>query len=127
MSKVVDLAEYKQQKYQDEKTLIEDEYQEFIRLLKYFVDIQEPKFDVVNIYLHKDEIFVCKNKNNKDITNEYIKDFDIEELTNIDDLLVSSLITSAPTKINIYNKENINQETVETLTSIFNDRIDFVS
>ena len=33
--------------------LMDKEYREFIKLLRHFVDLQEPKRDVVNIVFHK--------------------------------------------------------------------------
>lgn len=38
--------------------LIEREYKEFIRLLKYFVEIQDPKFNVVHVVMEYDDNYM---------------------------------------------------------------------
>ncbi|HPU40815.1 MAG TPA: putative sporulation protein YtxC [Acetivibrio clariflavus] len=81
--------------------LTEREYKEFIRLLRYFVDIQEPKFNVIHVLVDYDNKYILLDEKKKEITNECIQEFmsDIPEgEINYDDLLVSSLITMAPKK-----------------------------
>ena len=36
-----------------EEYMVEKEYKEFVKLLKYFVDIQESKIEKINIYIHE--------------------------------------------------------------------------
>ncbi len=81
--------------------LMEREYREFIRLLRYFVDIQEPKFNTIHVIAGYDDKYILLNEEKREITNECIQEFmnDISnEEINYDDLLVSSLITMAPGK-----------------------------
>lgn len=126
MGKVIGLTDYKRQK---EEEIIEKEYQEFIRLLKYFVDIQEPKYNIVNVYLNKNDFHTYKDVNNNDITEtvyaDLINDLAYENI-NYDDLLVSSLISICPNKIKLYNIQNINQKIIETLSNVFTTRIEFI-
>jgi len=103
--------------------LTEKEYKEFIRLLKYFVDIQEPKSDTVHVLYGYDKKYILLDQNKREITNECIKDF-INEVAegeiNYDDLLVSSLITLAPKKIYIHSVNRIkNKELIETIKNVF--------
>jgi putative sporulation protein YtxC len=107
--------------------LTEREYKEFIRLLKYFVEIQEPKFDTVHILAEYSGKYSLLDNNENEITNECIRDF-VNEVNegeiNYDDLLVSSLITLAPKKIIIHNMGQIgNKELLETIKSIFPNKI----
>lgn len=103
--------------------LMEREYKEFIRLLRYFVDIQEPKFNTIHVIAGYDDKYVLLNENKKEITNECIQEFmnDISnEEINYDDLLVSSLITMAPRKIIIHGAKNFrNKELLETIKNVF--------
>ncbi|HHX18385.1 MAG TPA: putative sporulation protein YtxC [Clostridium sp.] len=103
--------------------LMEREYKEFIRLLRYFVDIQEPKFNAIHVVVGYDDKYILLNENKREITNECIQEFmnDIaNEEINYDDLLVSSLITMAPRKIMIHGAENFrNKELLETIKNVF--------
>ncbi|MDK2811027.1 MAG: hypothetical protein PWR27_1736 [Petroclostridium sp.] len=111
--------------------LMEKEYREFIRLLKYFVEIQEPKFDTVHVLVGYDNRYILLDHNRKEITNECIQDF-INEVSegeiNYDDLLVSSLITLAPNKIYIHMIKQIkNRELIETIKNVFYGKVIFCS
>ena len=78
---------------------MENEYREFIRLLKYFVDIQEPKYENIHIIATNHGTYTLLDDRREEITNECIKEY-LNEISeseiNYDDLLVSSLITLAP-------------------------------
>lgn len=103
--------------------LTEREYKEFIRLLRYFVDIQEPKFNVIHVLVGYDNKYILLDEHKKEITNECIQEFmnDIPEgEINYDDLLVSSLITMAPKKVVIHNANSFrNKELLETIKNVF--------
>ncbi|EYE89481.1 hypothetical protein Q428_02170 [Fervidicella metallireducens AeB] len=111
--------------------IAEREYSEFIKLLKYFVDIQESKFESLNIYILNGGDYRIEDDNCNDITKEMFEDFNIENIKgeiNKHDLLISSLITSAPKKITIHGIENSqNQEVLDTLKNIFSDKIIYCS
>lgn len=103
--------------------LMEREYREFITLLRYFVEIQEPKFNVVHVISGFDNRYVLLDENHKEITNECIQEF-VSEISegeiNYDDLLVSSLITLAPRKIVIHTLGQFrNKELLETIKNVF--------
>lgn len=103
--------------------LMEREYKEFIRLLRYFVDIQEPKFNIIHIVVGYDNKYILLDEDKREITNECIQEFmnDIPggEI-NYDDLLVSSLITMAPRKIIIHGSKSFrNKELLETIKNVF--------
>lgn len=103
--------------------LMEKEYKEFITLLKYFVDIQEPKFFNIHIVVDENSRYTLLDEKKQEITNECITEY-MNEISegeiNYDDLLVSSLITLAPKKVTIHGIENFkNKELLETIRSIF--------
>jgi len=103
--------------------LMEKEYKEFIRLLKYFVDIQEPKYENIHIIANSQGKYTLLDERREEITNECIKEY-LNEISegeiNYDDLLVSSLITLAPKKITIHGIAYFkNKELLETIRNIF--------
>ncbi len=107
--------------------LMEREYREFIRLLRYFVDIQEPKFEMIHVLVGYDNKYILLDEHKKEITNECIQDF-VNEISegeiNYDDLLVSSLITLAPKKVIIHsNGQFRNKELLETIKNVFNGKV----
>lgn len=109
--------------------MMEKEYKEFIRLLKYFVEIQEPKCEVVHVRTFYNHQYSLLDAQKNEITNECIKDF-VNEVSegeiNYDDLLVSSLITLAPKKIVIHLEKHItNRQLLETIKNVFFGKVCF--
>lgn len=106
--------------------LVEKEYKEFIKLLKYFVAIQKPKHDVIHILAKKNRYHIYdedKNEITSQCSKEFISDSK-EEVINTDDLLISSLISISPRKIYIHKKENIkNIELLTTINSVFSKNV----
>ncbi|MGI6776595.1 MAG: putative sporulation protein YtxC [Acetivibrionales bacterium] len=107
--------------------LMEREYREFIRLLRYFVDIQNPKFDKIHVIAGYDGKYILLDENGREITNECIQEF-VNEISegeiNFDDLLVSSLITFAPKKVVIHCTGQMrNKELLETIKNVFYGRV----
>jgi putative sporulation protein YtxC len=107
--------------------LMDREYREFIRLLRYFVDIQEPKIDTVHVIVGYDNRYTLLDGSKKEITNECIQEY-VNEITegeiNYDDLLVSSLITFAPRRVVIHcNGQFRNKELMETIKNVFYGRV----
>ncbi len=82
--------------------MVEREYNEFIRLLKYFVDIQEPKTDEVHVVVRQGGSFRLLDRDGKVVDNEYLEgigpDLDDGEVDH-EDLLMSALITVSPRKV----------------------------
>lgn len=109
-----------------EEYLIEKEFKEFIRVLQYFVEIQEPKVDVVNV-IFKGNRYQLLDEKNKVINNDYLEEI-AEELSeidiNYDDLLISSLITIAPKKIIIHmNGVRYESEIIDIIKNVFPDSV----
>jgi len=109
--------------------LIDKEYQEFIKLLRHFVDLQETKRDLVNIFVRNDKLFLL-DENLKIIRNDEAFDNIARDNPdiNVDDILVSTLINIAPKKIVIHGftgKEK--KEVISALYNIFEGRVSFCS
>ena len=111
-----------------EEYLIKKDQDEFINVLKYFVEVQEEKIDILKVHILKDGSFILcdkednilENKNNEDIINMVLK-----ENLNYEDFLISTLLTLCPKKILIYDnlENNTSKEIIETVKSIFDDRV----
>lgn len=110
-----------------EDFFMEKEYYEFIRLLKYFVDIQEAKIDIANVVMEESGKYHLYDKMNRLINNEYLEDLASEMADkdiSYDDLLISSLITLAPNQVVIHFEGKVkNKEIIETIKSVFSDRV----
>ena len=107
--------------------LMEKEYTEFIRLLKFFVDAQEPRVDEVHVVVLPGGAFKLLDGNGQTVHNEYLEEFVVEMVdseVNYEDLLISSLITIAPSHVTLHMSENVGRdEAVETVRSVFDGRV----
>jgi putative sporulation protein YtxC len=114
-----------------EKYMVEKEYKEFIRLLKYFVDIQESKIEEVNLIVQPLGGYIITDGYGEDIFSLFLKDlaeckFDAD--SNVEDIIISGLITNAPNHIIIHKKEEAtNKEFIDTIISVFGARITLCS
>ncbi|MGL5615540.1 MAG: putative sporulation protein YtxC [Sarcina sp.] len=109
--------------------MVEKEYNEFIKLLKYFVEIQESKMDVININIKNNGEYIVEDENGKNLFEEFIKDL-VEnkdnQSINAEDVIISGLITNAPKHIYITNREYcLNKEFLNTISEVFGERVMF--
>lgn len=105
-----------------EEFSIVKEYREFINILQYFVNVQEPKMDLVNLVINDGEYKLYDESNNI-INNDFFTDI-IDELEedgiNKEDILISSLITIAPEKVIIHvEEEHKEDEIVDIIQKVF--------
>jgi len=109
--------------------MVEKEYKEFIKLLKYFVEIQESKVEEINIIIEENNNYIVKNKEGKNLYYDFLKEITAEQGAielNMEDVLISGLITNAPKNIIIYGKENCtNKEFLDTIENVFEDKVVF--
>jgi len=110
-----------------ERYMVEKEYKEFVKLLKYFVEIQECKIEEINIIIEENNNYIIKNGEGKDLYYDFLKEITEEQgrlELNMEDVLISGLITSAPKKIIIYGKENCtNKEFLDTIENVFGNKV----
>ncbi len=110
-----------------EKYMVEKEYNEFVKLLKYFVEIQESKIEEVSIIIKSDATYLIQDKNGNDISEKLFSDLSelkYKENANIDDMLISMLITNSPEKIIIHCADNCrNLELIDTIKKVFTSRV----
>ena len=111
----------------DEFTL-EKEYKEFIKLLQYFVDVQEPKYNLINIIFEDNDYLLLDEEDNildKDFFSEIVAEIEPGGIS-IDDLLISTLIVLAPKKIFIHlDKIYENEDVITIISSVFQDKVYF--
>ena len=121
---IKDLSEIVEKAVEDYIT--EREYNEFIKLLRYFVEIQDCKINTVNIVPAEKGGYLLIDSKKSPINCECFEELKAEIGDNdisYDDLLISTLITIAPNKIIIHNCEGFkNKELFKTINNVFFDR-----
>lgn len=110
-----------------EKYMVEKEYDEFIKLLKYFVEIQESKIEYLDIIIEDNGEYIIKDGNGINITQklfEELDEFRNNKQATSEDMLISALITNSPEQICIHSIENCrNKELIDTIQKVFTDRV----
>ena len=112
-----------------ENYIIDKEYEEFIRLLKYFVNIQDSKLQEVNLTIQTLGGYSLTDGNGKDILDEFLKELagcKIGVDANMEDIIISGLITNSPEHIIIHSKEKcLNKEFIDTIVKVFGNKVTF--
>ena len=108
--------------------LVAKEYTEFIRLLRYFVDIQQPKLPLVHLVLTSEGRCNILGADGEHVRHEYLEKSIREEASDpdvsYDDLLISALITLAPARLVLHAKcMQGGRELKDTIRSIFDGRL----
>ncbi|KUK10690.1 MAG: Sporulation protein YtxC [Clostridia bacterium 41_269] len=110
--------------------MLEKEYDDFIDLLKYFVNMQKPQIKKVNVILYRSGKFKILDSEYRKIDNDSLEclilDFAENDLTN-EDLLISALITIAPEEIKMHLPDYVSFSFIETVKKIFNNRVEICS
>jgi putative sporulation protein YtxC len=104
----------------------EKEYNEFVKLLRYFVDTQVPMIQEVNILTDKMGRYSLWDGNGVRIEEKHINyylDDNTRAEINLDDVLVSILITVAPRRIILHNSRDSRSDTVKVIKNVFTERI----
>lgn len=100
-----------------EEIITEKEYNDFIKLLKYFVDIQEAKVQDAHLVKKKGKYLVISDEEGT-IAEERYGD------VNGADGIISCLVTYAPKKVIIHIKDfYADEEVLSTVNSIFDERV----
>lgn len=111
-----------------EEYLIKKDQDEFISVLKYFIDIQEEKLNLLKVHIKRDNTFALYDEIGNKIDNiddEELINMVIKENLNYEDFLISTLLTLCPKKIEIIDSLNNNSsiEIIDTIKSIFGERV----
>lgn len=111
--------------------MMELEYKEFIRVLRYFVDVQEPREEEAHVVINGSNLCRIYDSHGKVIQNQYLEDTllpnhktDAADNLNYEDLLISALITVAPRNIMVHSTNRVrDQELLDTIKSVFDGRV----
>ena len=88
-----------------ERYMVEKEYKEFIRLLKYFVEIQECRVEEINLTALPSGGYIVTDGYGEDIFPTFLNELSDCKIgidANVEDIVISGLITNAPQKIVIH-------------------------
>lgn len=111
-----------------EECITQQEYNDFIDLLKYFVNIQEARPGLTHVIVGANGRYELFSEHGENITLRCMSDFvdvtDLPENINFDDLLISMLITLAPKSIIVHNAKLIkNKELFKTIDLVFDKKL----
>lgn len=103
------------------------EYKEFIKVLRYFVDAQEPRIEEVHVVVVDSSTYKILDSKGKAISNQYLETYVLqtEEEINYEDLLITALITIAPYNIMLHVPTTAvaTQNVIGTIQHIFEERV----
>jgi len=106
--------------------LMEREYQEFISLLRYFVQSQEPRLQVLHVVIRPRGAFKLMDDRGAAVTDDYLAEsfLDTDWEVNSEDLLVSALITIAPERVVLHCPTKLDRtEGLDTIRAVFEGRV----
>lgn len=111
-----------------EEYLIKRDKNQFINTLKYFIESQDSKIDLLIIHIMEDGNFKFYDQNRieiKDNNTEKMISMIIKEDLNYEDFLISTLINLCPKKIEIIDdlRDEISEEIIENIKIIFENNV----
>lgn len=111
-----------------EEHLIKRDKKEFLDSLKYFIEIQEEKMELLRITIMKDGNFILSDENGNEVENlnneELMNLAKSEDLSN-DDILISAIMTLCPRKIEIFDNSNNrkSKDIIEMVNLLFEEKV----
>jgi len=107
------------------KFVIDREYTEFIDLLKCYIDSKECMENLVHlIYQNKESILLDEFKKEIELNDSILNSKYLSDITfSSNDYTLNTLLTLLPRKIYIHLIDNVQDEFINTLKLIFEDRI----
>lgn len=114
--------------YAMDEYILDQQYEEFMSLLKYFVQLQETRVDLVHLVQQEGSSFQICDDSMKPLELKHDNDRIVAEMLeteiNIEDIVISSLISASPQKIMIHAKHH-DYQVLRTVKTIFGDRAQF--
>ena len=111
--------------YALDEYLLDQQYEEFMMLLKYFVQLQETRIDIVHLVQQNGNSFILCDETMQPLEIKQENDRIVAEMLeteiNIEDIVISSLISASPQKIMIHAKHH-DYQVIRTVKTIFGDR-----
>lgn len=104
--------------------LMENEHREFVRLLRNFLSLQNPRVDEVHVFYRGRRFYIEDDAGHPaglDVVQELMAGLPSEAPQ--DDLLLSALLTLAPRRIHLHRGPT-DENAKRTLTQVFEERLD---
>ncbi|SHE52924.1 putative sporulation protein YtxC [Seinonella peptonophila] len=110
-----------------EEFILDREYKEFIQLLRYFVSVQTPTYDLVHVIHQMDGKFkLFRNDGTplqyNEIDQALRETIELSHAYSYEDYIVSALLSTSPEQIILHTKQN-EANVIRTLIQIFEERI----
>ncbi|CAA7599954.1 YtxC-like family [Acididesulfobacillus acetoxydans] len=106
--------------------ILEREYYEFVKLLKYFLDSQSPRVDTLHVGISASGKFHLFNDQGEKVTGLYLDGFSADESgqeLSYEDLLISALISAAPRQVVLHIRFPGYRDTLHTIRDVFEDKV----
>lgn len=106
--------------------LMEQEYQEFVRLLRQLVDVAGTQHEWIHVRFHGNRFFFESSAGERlgdDLIDDMLEGADVQA-GGLDDVLISALVTLAPSRITIH-QGHLGAEGRETLLRVFDGKVLF--
>ena len=105
--------------------MIEREYAEFVNLLKLYVNSKEHNNQIVHlIYINKESILIDNNQNIIPTDDNLFKATYLSDISfSSNDYTLNTLLNILPQKINIHLVDNYCDEFINTIKSVFENRV----
>ncbi len=104
-------------------------YRDFVKFLRFFVDIQESTFDEINLLIRRNGKHLLLDKNANPISKDLLDHTHCEISTLENDnsyLVVNDLVSLAPKHITIHCRADLaTDDLIKTIKEIFTDKVDF--
>lgn len=100
---------------------------EFIDMIKYLIDVQSPKYHMINLIIGENSYYILdENKKpiSDDIVDDIKKEFNGEKISKLD-ILISSLIVIAPREIRIHKMGNVDKEILNFIDMILEGKVSY--
>lgn len=111
--------------YAIDEYILDQQYEEFMTLLKYFVQLQETRTELVHLVQEEGSSFIVCDDRMQPLEQKHEHDRIVAEMLeteiNIEDIVISSLISASPQKIIVHTKHE-DYQVVRSVKSIFGDR-----
>lgn len=108
--------------------LVEREYKEFVRLLRYFVEAQEPRETAAHVLITGPRTFRIFDHRFEPIESDAVQELVIEMVdseVSYEDVLVSALITVAPAHVVLHGPlHQLGRESLQTVENVFGAKLE---
>lgn len=102
---------------------MEEEYNDFVEILRYYIELQIPKIETINVVIKGNEFLLMDERKNV-IECRSIIEFENDDVSKAD-VILSSLIMLAPRNLVVHIKNDKEKELMELLESLFGERVKF--